>query len=314
MSGTEIRSVSICGQLTLDMHALNNEGTEGNQLMTRMVHIVDGDGRLAVVNAVSGDMLKHIFAEHFQAVATEAELPLCAGCQSFDANRVNADRPFIESLGRERQPRPILDGVIQRCALDDVAGVLITEGNRSTPRKSTVEFGWLVGIPERTRTESYFHVKYDPERGAGSGDEEGANRGQAIFYRPASSGVYAAVANVEVRRVGFNDVSRQYVVPADHRRKRVRSLLQAIAYTFLKPNGAHRNTQLPHILGWRGIVSVSTGTVPAPTASPLSDDFAEQVMGVADELNRLAPGTVSCHRFSSQAEFAAAMATLAESA
>ena len=62
-----IHSISLAGRLTLDMHSLNNEGTEGNQLLTRMVHVVDGNGRLNVVNAVSGDMLKHIQAEHFYA-------------------------------------------------------------------------------------------------------------------------------------------------------------------------------------------------------------------------------------------------------
>jgi CRISPR-associated protein Cst2 len=37
-----IRSLSLSGRLTLDMHSLNNEGGEGNQIQTRMVHIVDG--------------------------------------------------------------------------------------------------------------------------------------------------------------------------------------------------------------------------------------------------------------------------------
>lgn len=93
------QSLSISGLLTLDMHALNNEGAEGNQLQTRMVHIVDGEGEPTVVNAISGDMLKHMQAEHLHGIAVEKGLPLCAGCQKFNANRINADSDFIQTLG-----------------------------------------------------------------------------------------------------------------------------------------------------------------------------------------------------------------------
>jgi CRISPR-associated protein Cst2 len=50
--------------VTLDLHNLNSEGTEGNQQQTRMVHIIDQSGHRAIVNAVSGDMFKHILVEH----------------------------------------------------------------------------------------------------------------------------------------------------------------------------------------------------------------------------------------------------------
>src|SRR5579885_1444407 len=223
-----ITSVSLSGRITIDLHSLNNEGGEGNQIQTRMVHIVDGSGQLAVVNAISGDMFKHIQAEHFQSIATANRvLPLCAGCARFSANRVNDDKDFIGRLGKETNEQ-ILDLVIRQCAMDDTEVILITVGNRSTPRKSTIEFGWVVGLPEVTRTESYFHVKYDPAgRGAGSGDQTGANVGQNIFYRPASSGVYAVVANIDLYRVGWNDISRQYAIDADQLRHRRRTLLDS---------------------------------------------------------------------------------------
>lgn len=309
----EIRSISISGRITLDMHSLNNEGAEGNQLQTRMVHIVDGNGNLAVVNAISGDMLKHMQAEHFQAIAAQDGLVLCAGCRRFDSNRINADDDFLKQLGALKDNEAILDRVIRACAMDDVEGVLITVQNRSTPRKSTVEFGWLIGLPDRTRTESYFHVKYDPRgRGDGSSGEEGANRGQNIFYRPASSGVYALVVNVELSRVGFNDISRAYVLDETERARRRVALLKSVAYALVKPTGAHRNTQHPHIVAAEGIVAVSRGTVPAPTASALSDSYQSEVLGVAAQLNRLAPGAVTCHTFSSQTELVRILTDLVE--
>ena len=60
--------------------------------------------------------------------------------------------------------REALTALLQHCAMDDTAGILITAGGRSLPRKSVVEFGWVVGIPSLVQSESYFHVKY-AERG-----------------------------------------------------------------------------------------------------------------------------------------------------
>ncbi|WP_431809428.1 DevR family CRISPR-associated autoregulator [Brevibacillus agri] len=306
------QSLSISGLLTLDMHALNNEGAEGNQLQTRMVHIVDGDGQPTVVNAISGDMLKHMQAEHLHGIAVEKGLPLCAGCQKFNANRINADGDFIQTLGDKNAISDTVKKVLQHCAVDDLEGVLITQGGRSTPRKSTVEFGWMVGLPDKTRTESYFHVKFDPNRGQGSGGESGANLGQNIFYRPASSGEYAVVMNAELSRVGFNDVEREYQIPAEARKERVKALLESVLLTFIKPLGAHRNTQFPHIVNFAGVVSVSTSTVPAPTVSPLKKDFSQELQSIQAQLNRLYPETITTFQFSSQAEFTKIMVDLIE--
>src|SRR6516164_7797130 len=97
---TTVASISISARATLDMHSLNNEGGEGNQIQTRMVDIVGADGRLHNVNAISGDMLKHIQAQHFFELARvqRPSLPLCAGCARFDANRINADKAFADAL------------------------------------------------------------------------------------------------------------------------------------------------------------------------------------------------------------------------
>ena len=74
-------SISISARATLDMHSLNNEGGEGNQIQTRMVNIVDQGGRLQNVNAISGDMYKHIQSDHLIRRVLGAGLPICAGCR-----------------------------------------------------------------------------------------------------------------------------------------------------------------------------------------------------------------------------------------
>jgi len=312
--GKALTSVSVSGHITIDMHSLNNEAGEGNQIQTRMVHIVDGEGKLQVVNGISGDMFKHIQAEHLQAIASEdGRVPLCAGCQRFSANRINDDTAFIEGLTKETRNTALLDRVIQHCAMDDLEGILITVGNRSAPRKSTIEFGWVVGLPESTRTESYFHVKYDPAgRGAGSGDQTGANVGQNIFYRPASSGIYAVVLNLDLYRVGWNDISRQHAVDDTQLHLRKRMLLESMLYTFLKPTGAHRNTQHPHILDFNGVISWSHTMMPAPVISPLNGKYREQTGQIVEKLNRIDSDAVRATSFDSSADFAGLVADLLE--
>jgi len=309
-----IQSLSISGLLTLDMHAMNNEGSEGNQLQTRMIHIFDEKGKPAVVNAISGDMLKHMQAEHLHGLAVSKGLPLCEGCKVFSANRINADSDFMKTLGEKSAIADTVTKVLGHCAVDDLEGVLITQGNRSAPRKSTVEFGWLIGLPEKNRTESYFHVKFEPNRAKGSGDESGANLGQNIFYRPASSGQYALVMNAELSRIGFNDVTRQYDIAPQERQARTRALLESVLLTFIKPLGAHRNTQFPHILTFSGVIAVSTSTVPAPTISPLNSAYTTELTGIADNLNRVFADAITLHPFKSSTEFTKIMADLIEQA
>jgi len=313
---TKIYSLSISARATLDMHSLNNEGGEGNQIQTRMVNIVGADGRLHNVNAISGDMFKHIQAEHLFRLGTDGgKLPLCAACREFNANRISADGEYAAAIAGMSDAQA-LDLMLSTCALDDMAGNLITAGNRSIPRKSVVEFSWVVGLPELTTTDSYFHVKYASERSEiqrkADADEvaRGANLGQAIFHRPASSGVYAIVTNLELARIGFNDITQTYAIDDESRRVRHTALLESMLYTFLEPNGAMRGTQNPHIVSFDGAVMVSTEVVPAPTISPLGLHFVPELERVKAAIEMLHPGALALHEFRTMGEFAEIMTKL----
>ncbi len=300
---TPIYSLSLAINATLDMHNLNNEGSEGNQLQTRMVDIVGADGGLYNVNAISGDMLKHIQAEYFYNLARERKLPLCAGCRLFNPNRINADQAFLtRSKEQKLTDAQTVDELLRTCAMDDVAGILITEGGRSIPRKSVIEFGWAVGIPDATReghNQSFFHVKYAPERSEGqrgqdatrrvqrrdaSGSDEGrsggANLQQAIFHRPANSGRYAIVCHLEFARIGYNDITQSYAITSEERTRRGRALLESLLHTFVQLNGAMRSAQLPHLVTLEGAVAYSTKMLPAPLISPIMDDYAAQMTAI----------------------------------
>lgn len=301
-----VSSLSLCARVTLDLHSLNNEGTEGNQQQTRMVHIIDQNGRRAVVNAISGDMLKHILVEHLIPLLDEANQPLSPGARSHDADRINAqNQAFAEFCEKEREfeadgkkekrkayESEIMTKILTDCSLTDIAGALVTRG-RSVGRKSVVEFGWAVGLPEDstgqplTTTEQYFHVKYAPEgREAAAGGETVVGR-QAIFHRPASSGIYALICNLDLYRIGLNDITRQYVVSSSDRKVRARALVHALAASLLKPGGAQRNTQNPHIVNCEGVVAVSSTSLPAPTVSPLHDNYRDQIRESSAVLNSI---------------------------
>lgn len=313
----QVRSLSICGVASLDLHALNNEGAEGNALMTRMVDIVDAEGKLHTVNAVSGDMLKHIQAEHFFNLALERQLPLCNGCRTFDANRICSDEEFTKNPGftKDTPDSVILGAALDKCVLDDAEGILITSEigkARSIARKSCVEFGWAVGIPERTRTESYFHVKYVPE-GRGKGSGAGENLGQNIFHRPASSGCYAIVVNIDPQRVGWNDITHKYCVSSTDRARRVKGLFVSVLNTFIRLNGAHRNTQLPHLVDFKGVVTCSTTSLPAPSISALNPNYRDQLAVVASQLNRIdGHSGITSHAFDDLGGFAEIMVQISE--
>jgi CRISPR-associated protein Cst2 len=170
------------------------------------------------------------------------------------------------------------------------------------------EFGWVVGLPQDgagdpvTVTEQYFHVKYAPEgRGAAAGGETVAGK-QAIFHRPASSGIYALICNLDFYRIGLNDITRQYVVDQSGRQSRAKALVQALAATLLKPTGAQRSTQNPHIVSCEGVIATSSTSLPAPTVSPLHDNYRDQIKKVAEELNKIRINGVTVNPFATLAD------------
>ncbi len=310
-----IYSLSLCAEVVLDLHNLNSEGTEGNQQQTRMVHIVDKHGKRHVVNAVSGDMLKHVFVGHLTPLLEAAGQALSSGARALNPDRITVDTSFEEAIKGKKQGSIIQDEMLKRCAVTDIAGTLLTKGN-AVPRKSCAEFGWVVGLPEKNVSEQYFHVKYDPESRAKSAGQEEKGEGtvagrQAIFHRPANSGVYALICHLELSRIGVNDITRKEALAQEDRRIRRKAAVQALLATLVKPAGAQRNTQNPHIVDCRGVISTSSSHLPAPTVSPLCDEYQMQMHSIAGTLNKLSPDSVNAKQFDSLASGVAMLEEIA---
>jgi CRISPR-associated protein Cst2 len=305
---TPIKSLSVACRVVMDMHALNNEGNESNRLMTRQVGIVvpvtNGDGPMEykrdVVNAISGDMNKHIFADAFRNIALDFDLPMCEACQALDPARMMGNPNFRDYIKNKPPVNEVIDKLLE-CSLDDVCGIMITGEGTSVKRKSAVEFGWTVGLPDVTKVQEFIHARHaitrltrtkagrdsDKDTQKKAIEEKEQNIGQMIFNRPASSGVYAFVAHVDVAAIGFNEASQAYPAFVTDRDQRLRATLMALAQTVIHPKGALTSTQLPHVLDMEGFVSVSTSAAAAPLISPLADNFIERGADISDLLNRM---------------------------
>ena len=126
-----------------------------------------------------------------------------------------------------------------------------------------------------------------------------------------NSGLYATVLNIEAFRIGYNPHNFQYSINASERKKRLDALLKSVLYTYLQPNGAKRNTNLPHIDDFQGIITVSTRRCPAPMLSPLNDSYRDEIDSLKDTLNGVnGAGTIQSYRFDSLAEFGDRIANL----
>jgi len=297
-------SISVSGLLAWQLHALNNEGTEGNQSLTRRYYIVQKeDPEPQFVNGISGDMLKHIQAEHLHRIALEDGLNLSEGGKKFHPDRIgyDIDKKSLEIASNKKEVdlAASTQQVLERCTMSDLEGFMVTvRGSKTLKRESAIEFGAIVGIPTLVKTQSYFHAKYGTEN-------------PTPYNVQVSSGLYATVLNIEAFRIGYNPHNFEYAITPEERKKRLDALLKSVLYTYLQPNGAKRNTNLPHPSTFEGVIAVSTRRCPAPILSPLDEGYRRQIEGISESLNRInGEGTIRLFHFETMAEFTQQIETL----
>jgi len=287
----QVFEIAIVGRVTWNLHSLNNEGTIGNVTEPRTVVLWDG----TKTDGVSGEMMKHIHAFWTWLQARENNLRLCSACQSFQPQRADAaSRDLPSGRGQEADA---MAQVLQRCVLCDLHGFLVQRP--TIHRQSTVEFGWVVGVPEQIHRDLHIHARH--AIGAqGMGQEETVSEGevsgeemeqarpevtaQMLYHRPTRSGVYAFVTLFQAWRIGLNEVNYTYALNDENdRKKRYELALTAYEWTFKRPDGAMTTTRLPHIEGAEGLVLVAKTAVPVPLLSPIRDDYRQQLKDLAQK-------------------------------
>jgi hypothetical protein len=155
-----IQSLSVSAEVTLALHNLNSEGIEGNLQQTRMVHVVDPAGDRHSVNAVSGDMFKHIYVHHLTAILTARGQALSSGAAIGSADRITVDPDFKAAI-KGRGATDLQSEMIARCAVTDIAGTLFTEGITWLESRARSLDGWS-GSLRRSTLSSIFTSSTSP--------------------------------------------------------------------------------------------------------------------------------------------------------
>lgn len=316
MNIQEVKNLTLVGRLSLNLASLNNEGTEGNATQPRTATIVD-NGELYTVPVISGDMLKYWHVKHLCAIAQDRELSLSENNarRNPNPNRLKAELanyawvinkiPEAKEWNKDDVNKDLLEQtlyglVASECAVTDAHGLLITEvapqdekGNGvfsasvAVARTSRIQTGFMTGIPRKNATGHYFHAKYVSKRTGIKSRESTSGEGQNIFTRPATSADFAVVVNVDLAGLGFNDAANKYEIDEEEQKKRKKAVLDALSYTLMNQPGANSSQQFPHIMGFEGAITTSTNRNPAPSASPIKEDYLETLDKLVNNINSM---------------------------
>ncbi len=318
-----IKNISLVGRITINLASLNNEGSEGNATQNRSATVVV-DGQLYTVPVISGDMLKYWHAKHLGTLASERGLPLSRNSDLREPNpnrfksEINDPAWVVTNMpetagmsgkisGTTRQPieAALYREIAKACTVTDAHGLLVTDiapqgsqdnkpvfsASVAVARTSRVQVGFMTGVPEINETKHYFHAKYVKERTGNASRDGGSNEGQNIFTRPATSAEFAIVVNIDLQGIGFDDSANEYVISETARAERQKAVLDALSYTLMNQPGANASQQFPHVMGFKGAIVSSTSRLPAPTISPIQENYEAHLSAVVKVANEMTEGT-----------------------
>ncbi|MEM1673059.1 MAG: DevR family CRISPR-associated autoregulator [Candidatus Hadarchaeales archaeon] len=266
-----VYEIGILGRVKIDAHSLNNEGAIGNVTEPRTVVLSDG----SKTDGISGEMLKHIHVEAVWQLAREKELELCSPCQKLNPMKADGNA----KVKKQAEASKALNEAL-KCTICDIHGFLVQE--LALSRKSTVEFGWALALPEQFHRDIHVHSRVAPgekKRRAKEGEEEGTV--QMLYNRPTRSGVYAFVSVFQPWRLGLNEIDYSYAIDENVRKSRYRLALDAYKAMMLRLEGAMTTTRLPHLGVCEGVIVRSDNAMPVPVLSPLTQDYVSQLESIA---------------------------------
>lgn len=265
----EVYEIGIVGRIRIDAHSLNNEGTVGNVTEPRTIMLADG----RKTDGISGEMLKHIHTEAFWQLAKERNVTLCQACQTLRPEKANKNPNVTEA----NEVKEALNEAL-KCALCDIHGFLVEKPTLS--RKSTIEFGWAIAIPEQFYRDIHVHTRVAPGEKGKEAETE-----QMIYNRPTRSGVYAFVSIFQPWRIGLNEINYEYVLSDEDRKQRYDLVIDAYKAMLSRLEGAMTTTRLPHTSEIEGLIIIATNAMPVPLISPLKDDYKEQIEKIVKPKN-----------------------------
>ena len=275
----KVFEIAILGRALWELHSLNNEGNVGNVVEPRSIKIIDPNtGEAVTTDGISGEMLKHIHSEFMWLL--DDKKYLCEACKVLHPERFNY--VVNKNKSKFKLSEQVIEEAVKTCDICDIHGFMVEKPTVS--RKSTVEFGWALGIPEVYR-DIHLHARHAPgEKGKRQETEEGEREGgtQMIYHRPTRTGKYAIVTVFQPWRIGLNEARQDvYSYNGKRRKERYELALKAYQLMFTRPEGAMTTTRLPHVVDFEGLIVYSTKPVPVPTISPLKEEYKGEIKKIA---------------------------------
>jgi CRISPR-associated protein Cst2 len=269
-----IYEIGLVGRIRIDAHSLNNEGTVGNVTEPRTIVLANGEK----TDGISGEMLKHIHAEALWQLARDKKAQLCSACQILSPMKADAN----ELIKKMKEAKPALNEAL-KCAICDIHGFLVQKPTFN--RKSTVEFGWALALPNNFYRDIHVHTRIAAgEKGREKGEEAGVSE-QMIYNRPTRSGVYAFVSVFQPWRIGLNEIDYTYAIDDKARKERYELVLDAYRAMMTRLEGAMTTTRLPHFGDFEGVIAKTENALPVPVISPLTDNYTQQMETIAGTQN-----------------------------
>jgi len=281
-------SISFSFRLGLGFHALNNEGSDGSNLMQpRRIDV----GKVTY-DGISGEIIRHHILENFVNICRGEKidmLPLSEG--------LHPDRgPIGIRAAAKKNGNNILSNTnllistrkaIESCPVLDVGGFLAAY--ESTDPKYVIEKNYLDGCasvgagddrPQPIKRESCFDVAWliseDPQDSTITQHSSYRNTASLNdrYSQVMRSNIYGGVIRADLHRRGTDDNwylqtnNNRLAIKADEQKKRQKALIKAIINFIASPTGAKVAAWAPHIFKVEGVVLHSSNRT-APFVSPI---------------------------------------------
>jgi len=268
-----IYEIGFVGRIRIDAHSLNNEGTVGNVTEPRTIVLASGEK----TDGISGEMLKHIHAEALWQLAKDKTVKLCPACEKLSPMKADAN----ESIRKMKAELALKEAL--KCTICDIHGFLVQKPTIN--RKSTVEFGWALALPNKFYRDIHVHTRVAAGEKVREKGEEAEVSEQMIYNRPTRSGTYAFISVFQPWRIGLNEIDYTYTIDDKTRKERYELVLDAYKAMMARLEGAMTTTRLPHFEDFEGLIVKTKNATPVPVISPLADSYAQQIEAIASAQN-----------------------------
>lgn len=298
-------SISFSYRLGLGFHALNNEGSDGSNLMQpRRIDVGN-----TTYDGISGEIIRHHILENFVTECRKEGIPMLPMSQGLHPDRGPLGLQHMarslssNTTGVKIEKTNLLQSArraISQCSVLDVGGYLAAfkESSAADKKPYIVERPYIqancadVGDADPIKRDSCFDVAW-----LVSEEPMDNTVTQHSAYRPTAdknsryaqvmrSNVYGGVIRADLHRIGMDDhwylqqptngtTTERLAISSDEQLKRQKALIRAIINFIASPTGAKVAGWAPHVFLVEGAILHSADRT-APFVSPIVVDVSNK--------------------------------------